>query len=462
MAASNQVKVTDVYKVIPAQNSSEKLSKTVANNYIPLTFFDAIWIRFPPTQRVFFYEINNLSSNFFYQTILPNLKNSLSITLQHYPPLAGKVTWHPQTGKPVISYSPEDAVFLTVAESCADFDSISTDDFKEAKHLYALLPDLHVSESEANVLSLQVTLFPGYGFSIGCCSNHSSMDGKSSAMFLKSWAAICRLGSLPFELTPLFERSLIDDPLDICNTFIDDWSKIIDGGLSEEKKRSLVPMEMKPAPGLYRSTFRLTPDQIGQLKGRIKIKINSHVSSFMAVCSYIWTCLVKAEKGDLTKETVYLGINIDCRARLEPPIPENYFGNCIKIQLAEAKVAALEGGDGMVAATVAIREVIGNVGDGVLKGADKWLSGANPVFMGAKMYGIGGSPWFDLYGVDFGWGRPRKVEMVSIDKNGSFSLCDSREGNGAIEIGIVLSKTNIEAFASIFAQGLQQLIISNN
>ncbi|XP_047336072.1 coumaroyl-CoA:anthocyanidin 3-O-glucoside-6''-O-coumaroyltransferase 1-like, partial [Impatiens glandulifera] len=152
MAASNHVKVTEVCRVKPAPNPSEKKtissSSSETNNYFPLTFFDTIWLRFPPTQRIFFYEINHLSSDLFYTTILPNLKHSLSLTLQHYPSLAGNLTWHPETANPVIRYSVDDkdddgdGVPFSVAESCTlDFDSLSTDDVKEAKHLHHLLPD---------------------------------------------------------------------------------------------------------------------------------------------------------------------------------------------------------------------------------------------------------------------------------------------------------------------------------
>ncbi|XP_047336891.1 malonyl-coenzyme:anthocyanin 5-O-glucoside-6'''-O-malonyltransferase-like [Impatiens glandulifera] len=281
------------------------------------------------------------------------------------------------------------------------------------------------------------------------------MDGKSTAMFIKSWATICRLGFLTPELMPNHEtRSiLMDDPLKLSPIFIDHWMKLklktIDGN-DTTQVRSLLPMDKKPAPGLFKRTFRLTPEQVRQIKGKL---IKSPVSSFTAVCSYIWTCLVKAEKGDITKENVYLNINVDCRGRWEPPVPENYFGNCVTYRFAKAKVESLEAGDGVAVAAAAISEAIGSLGNGgVMKGAEKWLSEVSWTFRNEKVYGIGGSTWFDLYGADFGWGRPRKVEMVSIDRNSSLSLCDARDGDGVIEIGIVLTKVKMEAFASIFAQ----------
>jgi hypothetical protein len=71
--------------------------------------------------------------------------------------------------------------------------------------------------------------------------------------------------------------------------------------------------------------------------------------------------------------------------------------------------------------------------------------------------GIAGSPRFELYNTDFGWGRPRKVEMISIDRTGAICLSDSRDGGGGIEIGLVLKKQEMEVFASLFSRGLEAL-----
>ncbi|KAF7130256.1 hypothetical protein RHSIM_Rhsim10G0050500 [Rhododendron simsii] len=68
---------------------------------------------------------------------------------------------------------------------------------------------------------------------------------------------------------------------------------------------------------------------------------------------------------------------------------------------------------------------------------------------------IAGSPRLENYNTDFGWGRPKKVELVSIAKSRAVTLSNSRDGNGGIEIGVVLKKHETEAFASLFASGLR-------
>ena len=61
----------------------------------------------------------------------------------------------------------------------------------------------------------------------------------------------------------------------------------------------------------------------------------------------------------------------------------------------------------------------------------------------------------DLYDMDFGWGRPMKIEDISIDKSRAISLHESRDVKGGIEVGIVLPKPTMDAFASLFKAGLK-------
>ena len=74
---------------------------------------------------------------------------------------------------------------------------------------------------------------------------------------------------------------------------------------------------------------------------------------------------------------------------------------------------------------------------------------------GIQLLGTAGSNRFGVYETDFGWGRPKKVEIVSIDRTGSVSLAESRRGHDGVEVGLVLDKNEMDAFASFFNQGLK-------
>jgi isoflavone 7-O-glucoside-6''-O-malonyltransferase len=74
-----------------------------------------------------------------------------------------------------------------------------------------------------------------------------------------------------------------------------------------------------------------------------------------------------------------------------------------------------------------------------------------------KIYSIAGSPRFEVYSIDFGFGKPKKVDMTSTDKTGAFSLSESRNNDGGVEIGLALNKEEMEAFSTFFVHGLESI-----
>lgn len=84
-------------------------------------------------------------------------------------------------------------------------------------------------------------------------------------------------------------------------------------------------------------------------------------STFALTCGYVWVCLVRA-RGDRGDETICFSFSADCRNRLEPPVPETYFGNCIASAFAEAKGRDLAGEEGLAAAAEAIGRAVEGLG----------------------------------------------------------------------------------------------------
>ncbi|PQQ13384.1 phenolic glucoside malonyltransferase 1-like [Prunus yedoensis var. nudiflora] len=71
------------------------------------------------------------------------------------------------------------------------------------------------------------------------------------------------------------------------------------------------------------------------------------------------------------------------------------------------------------------------------------------------MLTLAGSHRFGVYETDFGWGRPKKVEIVSIDRTRAISFSDPKTDAGVVDVGLVLDKHTVQGFASLFAKGLQ-------
>jgi len=326
------VKVLQVCTVAPSKGATTNSSTPITS--LPLTFFDLLWLRSPPVERLFFYQLPNPTISFF-DTILPNLKHSLSLTLQHFLPLAGSITWPQDSPHPIINYVPGNAVSFTVAESTTDNFTTLCSNTCEASQRHPLIPHLATSHEQASLMALQVTLFPGSGFSIGIATHHAAMDGKASTLFLKAWAYVCSnnltessLLSLPKHLTPFYDRSMIKDATGMGSMYVQTWLNI--GG---PNNRSMKVWDLGGGNATLnesvRGSFELTSSHIQQLKrhAKPKLKENAHVSTFSVTCAYVLQCLVKAEQPKT--EGVAFSFSVDCRSRLEPPVPSTYFGNCI-------------------------------------------------------------------------------------------------------------------------------------
>ncbi|CAL5191095.1 unnamed protein product [Lathyrus oleraceus] len=460
-------KIIEIFNVSPS--SPQELPSEAS---LPLTFFDILWLRLPPVQRIFFYEFPHQPSLFF-NTFLPKLKQSLSLALFHFYPLLGHLIWPIDSHKPIIKYTKGNTLSLTLAESDADFNLLSGNNFCEATQVHHLLSSLSISHDQASVLALQVTLFPNTGFSIGVTSHHAVLDGKSSTSFIKSWAYLCRsleIGDsepksksesespllLPHEFYPFYDRKVIKDPNGFEAKYLSDWLK--HGGTNN---RSLKVWDLEVPEDSVRGLFQLSRLDIEKLKqfivsrqkGLRNENKNLHLSTFVVSLAYACICRVKADESE--NKTVKIAFSVDCRNRLTWPIPATYFGNCIGARLAAVGTSELLGENGLTVAVKVLSEALETLKDGVLKGAENWSSWLLDGVVNAdvKTYGTAGSPKFEVYSTDFGCGKPKKVEVVSIDRTGAISISDCRNGDG-VEIGFVSKKKAMETFASLFVKGI--------
>ena len=71
------------------------------------------------------------------------------------------------------------------------------------------------------------------------------------------------------------------------------------------------------------------------------------------------------------------------------------------------------------------------------------------------MVAVSGSPRFDAYDMDFGFGRPKKFEAVSPREVDSFSIFGCKDNKEDFELGLHLPKANMDAFADIFTNGIK-------
>ncbi|KAG6424010.1 hypothetical protein SASPL_114419 [Salvia splendens] len=126
-------------------------------------------------------------------------------------------------------------------------------------------------------------------------------------------------------------------------------------------------------------------------------------SIFVVVCAHLWTS---------NDKPYYLGSPVDCCCRLVPPLPENYFGNCMMPLIA------------VVGKSTRASEFFYN------------RSEIMSELIGKKAVWIAGSSRLDHYGAyaDFGWGKAVKYECIHTDYQGYVHLCKGRQGG--VEFGL--------------------------
>ncbi|CAK8533373.1 unnamed protein product [Lathyrus sativus] len=444
-------KVIEVCNVEPFHEPTKPSQSPTS---LPLTFFDLLWLRFPPVQRLFFYELTS-SPSFFYQTLLPDLKYSLSLTLQLFLPLSGNIIWPIDSPKPIINYVRGDSVSFTVVESNESFEDLSSNHCEASKR-HHLIPLLNTSHEKASLISIQVTLFPNKGFCIGITTHHAAFDGKSSTNFMKSWSYISCSNPNLENVAPCFDRSVIEDHYNgITEAYVDALMKHY-GPNNKSLKVWEFPSSLKN--DAVKRLFELSPSNIQKLKKLAKNEMKMNVinlSTFSVTCAYVISCLAKVEKPK--DEKVSFIFSVDCRTRLEHSVSSMYFGNCVVGHIIKLETKKIIGKDGFLNALEGINEGLNKVKNGVLDGAENWLHNMLNSKERFKLYSTAGSPRFEVYDIDFGFGKPKKVDMTSTDKTGAFSLSESKNQNGGIEIGLALNKHEMEAFSTLFVQGLEAI-----
>lgn len=444
-------------RVAPAPGAAAEL-------LLPLTYCDVPCLPLTPLEHLFFYAFP-CSDSHFSETIVPELKHSLSITLKHFSPLAGNIIF-PLASEtmPVSHYVAGDPVSLTIALSDAHLGLLMAKnlsrDADQFHDLVARFPPATYSPEFAkfSVAAIQTTLFPDQGICIGITTHHAIADGSTVLNFLAIWSSIAKSKGddthlLGKKLLPYYDRRGVQDADTLTKAC---WDLI--------KTSSPMVSSINFSPtNKVRATFVLSEAQLRILNDSVVEKNPSlaRLSSFAILCAHVWTSLARSAAGEevADDEPEYIVCPADIRGRLNPPLPHTYFGNCLALSIAESTHGRLKGEQGIFVAAVAIWEAVRktvNSEKGILDGfVERLQEIARVEQAGNRVFWIAGSPRFDVYVADFGWGSPESYELVNTDCTGSVFLAKSKEFEGGVEITLSRPKAVMDAFAAIFTVNLQ-------
>ncbi|KAH1039998.1 hypothetical protein J1N35_041741 [Gossypium stocksii] len=179
---------------------------------------------------------------------------------------------------------------------------------------------------------------------------------------------------------------------------------------------------------MVRARFEFSSKDVQQLREKALSKLvitnekKYHLSTFVLTLAYTATCLVKTKgEGD---RVVVIDFGVDCRSRLDPPVPLTYFGNCVMNYSSSAEARNFMGGNGFH-------------------------------FAVEMLIIVAGLPKSNVYEADFGvMSKIKKVEMVSIERDEDVFMAESRDGSGGVEIVLALKKHEMVKFTALFSSRL--------
>ncbi|XP_047937818.1 phenolic glucoside malonyltransferase 1-like [Salvia hispanica] len=441
------VKIVNSYSVSPSSGAAAVLT-------LPLLHFDIVWLDTILTETLHFYPLK-CSQSHFLDTILVNLKHSLSLTLKHFLPLSSKIIFPlSSSAMPVSRYSTGDSLSLTIATSDDDFSFIVSNRPKPADDFHQLVPQMPAAvyssdEIKFSPLAIQLTLFPNQGICIGITHHHSICDATTLSAFLHTWASINRSnGDEQFlfpNLLPFYGRDSVQDSEKLS---IAQWNLM-------KTNRPTVSLTLPLPSDKVRATFHLTDSQIEKLRSLVMIKKPSigRPSTFVVVCAYIWSCLNKCGGETDDDQIQYFGSPVNCRQRLNPPLPENYFGNCLIQFIANSTHGRLKGNDGFVTAAEIVAEALKIA----LKSTrvTEFFENRAQIFSetkGKRVIRVVGSSKLDQCDADYGWGRAVKYECIHTDFYEAAHVC--KHIQGGIELGLSMPKATMDIFADVFTKYL--------
>ncbi|KAL5556967.1 hypothetical protein UlMin_039203 [Ulmus minor] len=380
---------------------------------------------------------------------IEHLKNTLSQTLEIFYPLAGRLG-KVQNGADIsffIDCNNAGAIF-----SVAVADGVTVDDVLKPLYfpddvVYSFFPMngvLNFKGVTKPLLAVQVTELVD-GIFIGCTMNHCVVDGNSFWHFFNTWSQLSRGITVISETHPVFGREylkgIIDLPLQI--PFTD----------NELSNRSIPPK-------LNQRVFHFSKEKISQLKAKANSEMsndmssNTKISSLQALLAHLWISITRNRRLNPDLEVIYR-VAVGLRQRLQPPLPDQYLGNAVKVVTVKSRAGELLQ-RGLGWAAWQINKMIASVSSTEAKRyLEDWAK--NPKLL-AKTKGelllinpklvTGSSPRFDVYGNDFGWGKPLAVRSGPGNKfDGKLTVFEGAE-DGSIDFEACLSPETLKGLAS--------------
>ncbi|XP_022871493.1 uncharacterized acetyltransferase At3g50280-like [Olea europaea var. sylvestris] len=408
------------------------------------------------------------------------LKRSLSQTLTHFPPLAGRLTTD-EKGYVYITCNDAGVEFIHANASHIYIRDIirPTDVPQIVKTFFSFDQTVSYEGHFRPILAVQVTEL-GDGVFIGCAVNHAVMDGTSFWNFFNSFADVSRGIERIFQ-TPDFRRESIllsqavlkipasgrmvtfsiEAPLrERIFSFSRESILKLKAKVNNHRWELNGEIDVTELMGKHSNdTFKFPDEKLTPLtwlknvasKETRNANPTAEISSFQSLCALLWRGITRARKLRPSKTTTFR-MAVNCRHRLEPKLEPLYFGNAIQSIPTLASAGDVLSKDLRWCAGQLNKNVLAHDKDTVRRYVEDWERDPRCFPLGnfdGAMITMGSSPRFPMYENDFGWGRPVAVRSGQANKfDGKISAFPGREGGGSVDFEVILASETMAGLES--------------
>lgn len=285
------------------------------------------------------------------------------------------------------------------------------------------------------VLAAQVTELDD-GVFLAVSLNHAAGDGTTFWHLLNTWSEINRSSHSGGEVLtppPVLDRWFLDScPVPIPLPF--------------PKLEHVV--RRHDCPPVRECFLAFSPESIRKLKARANAEMagtcTATISSLQSLLAHLWRAVCRARLLAPEHKVSY-GLAVGWRGRVSG-IPRGYVGNAVALGLAESTAGEVTGKGLGWTAWLLNRTVASFDEAGMKESLARWWR--QPRFVdrgvisepGAAALVTGSSPRFDVYGNDFGWGRPLAVRSGPGAKvDGKATVYEGTEGAGSMALEVCIA-----------------------